>query len=197
MRALCYRLAVATGLRYSEIASITPESFDWKAPSVAVAAAYTKNGDPATLPLPTTWRTIWPPIVATLTPGTPVFPLPDEKGAEDAPGRPGGRRHPLPRTPRACSSTSIRCGARWRRWPMPPGFRPGSSRSMMRHSTLELTGRYTRPRAVDIEAAAVDASEPQADRGQTRGDGHDGDRSEPRFPLDCYRKCYRPGRRRS
>ena len=50
--ALCYRLAVATGLRYSEIASIAPESFDWKAPSVTVAAAYTKNGDPATLPLP-------------------------------------------------------------------------------------------------------------------------------------------------
>ncbi len=25
---------------------------------------------------------------------------------------------------------------------------------MMRHSSLELTGRYTRPRAVDIEAAA-------------------------------------------
>jgi integrase len=39
VRVLCYRLAVATGLRYSEIASITPESFDWDAPSVTVAAA--------------------------------------------------------------------------------------------------------------------------------------------------------------
>ena len=37
---------MATGLRYSEIASILPESFDWKAPSVTVAAAYTKNGRP-------------------------------------------------------------------------------------------------------------------------------------------------------
>ena len=51
MRALCYQLASATGLRFSEIASTT-ESFDWKAPSVVVNAAYTKNGDPATMPLP-------------------------------------------------------------------------------------------------------------------------------------------------
>jgi integrase len=34
-RALCYRLAVATGLRFSEIASIKPESFDWEAPAFA------------------------------------------------------------------------------------------------------------------------------------------------------------------
>src|SRR5262249_60866453 len=52
MRALCYRLAVATGLRFSEIGSIVPRSFDWQAPSVTIKAAYTKNGDPATLPLP-------------------------------------------------------------------------------------------------------------------------------------------------
>ena len=52
MRALCYRLAVASGLRYKEIRSITPESFDWEAPSVTVTAGYTKNGQTATLPLP-------------------------------------------------------------------------------------------------------------------------------------------------
>ena len=53
-RALCYRLAVGTGLRYSEIESITRESFDWTATpaTVMVAAGYTKNGEPATLPLP-------------------------------------------------------------------------------------------------------------------------------------------------
>ena len=32
---------------------------------------------------------------------------------------------------------------------------PRVIQKMMRHSTLELTGRYTRPRAVDIEAAAA------------------------------------------
>jgi hypothetical protein len=46
MRALCYRIAVATGLRYSEIASITSEAFDGHAPSVTVAAAYMKNAEP-------------------------------------------------------------------------------------------------------------------------------------------------------
>ncbi|MGO9598822.1 MAG: site-specific integrase [Isosphaeraceae bacterium] len=44
-RALCYRLAIATGLRYSELASLKAESFDFgEAPSVTVEAAYTKNG---------------------------------------------------------------------------------------------------------------------------------------------------------
>jgi integrase len=51
-RALCYGLAVATGLRFSEIARNKPGSFDWDAPSITVVSAYTKNGDPVTLPLP-------------------------------------------------------------------------------------------------------------------------------------------------
>jgi hypothetical protein len=41
-RAICYRLAVATGLRFSEIASMTPESFHLDGPgmpSVVVLAA--------------------------------------------------------------------------------------------------------------------------------------------------------------
>ncbi len=34
------------------------------------------------------------------------------------------------------------------------GVSPRVVQKMMRHSSLELTGRYTRPRAVDIDAAA-------------------------------------------
>ncbi len=34
------------------------------------------------------------------------------------------------------------------------GVSPRVGQKLMRHSTLELTGRSTRPRAVDIEAAA-------------------------------------------
>ena len=33
----------------------------------------------------------------------------------------------------------------------------------MRHSKLEMTGRYTRPRAVDIDAAARHAPQPEAE----------------------------------
>jgi integrase len=39
VRALVYRLAIETGLRYSEVGSIRPESFDWKARTVTVEAA--------------------------------------------------------------------------------------------------------------------------------------------------------------
>jgi integrase len=54
MRALCYRLAINSGLRYSEIGSIFPESFDWdsRPASVTVRAAYANNGKTATLPVP-------------------------------------------------------------------------------------------------------------------------------------------------
>ncbi len=82
VRALCYRLAVATGLRYSEIASVEPGSFDWEAPSVTVAACYTKNGDPATLPLSTDLADDLAVFVAQIPAGSTVFHLPDEKGAE-------------------------------------------------------------------------------------------------------------------
>ena len=153
-RALCYRLAVATGLRYSEIASILPESFDWKAPSVTVAAAYTKNGDPATLPLPADLVAELAAYVAPFEPGKPIFPLPVDKGAKmlrrdlKAAGilyRDAGGLvfdfHSL-----RCEMATLADAA---------GVSPRVVQKMMRHSTLELTGRYTRPRAVDIEAAAA------------------------------------------
>ena len=46
------------------------------------------------------------------------------------------------------------------------GVSPRVVQKMMRHSTLELTGRYTRPRAVDIEAAAskLPSLRPSGDR---------------------------------
>ena len=46
------------------------------------------------------------------------------------------------------------------------GVSPRVVQKMMRHSTLELTGRYTRPRAVDIEAAAgmLPSLKPAGDR---------------------------------
>ena len=77
-RALCYRLAVATGLRFSEIGSITPESFDFgKEPAVVtILAAYTKNGEAAELPLPADVANDLARLVATIPSGQPVFALP-------------------------------------------------------------------------------------------------------------------------
>ena len=83
-RALCYRLAVGTGLRYSEIESIAPESFDWTGSpaTVMVAAGYTKNGEPATLPLPSDLALDLHAYVASLPPGRPIFPLAPDCGAK-------------------------------------------------------------------------------------------------------------------
>jgi len=152
-RSLCYQTAVATGLRYAEIGSILPESFDWEAPSVTVAAGYTKNGDPATLPIPRDLAADLAAYVAPLPLGTPVFPLPFEKGAKmlrvdleaagieyrDASGLVFDF-HSL-----RCEMATLADAA---------GVSPRVVQRLMRHSSLELTGRYTRPRAVDIDAAA-------------------------------------------
>jgi integrase len=154
-RALCYRLAVATGLRYSEIVSITPGSFDLSAdaPTVIVAAAYTKNGEPATLPLPADLAADMVPLLAGMPPEAPVFPLPD-KGAKmlradlavagipyrDASGLVFDF-HSL-----RCQCVTLADAA---------GVSPRVVQRMMRHSTLELTGRYTRPRMNDLAGATA------------------------------------------
>ena len=57
-------------------------------------------------------------------------------------------------TPRGWCSTSTRYVARCATLADAAGVSPRVVQKLMRHSTLELTGRYTRPRAVDIEAAA-------------------------------------------
>ena len=52
VRAWIYRLACCTGLRRGELAALTPACFDLPQKAVRVASSYTKNGDPATCPLP-------------------------------------------------------------------------------------------------------------------------------------------------
>jgi hypothetical protein len=152
-RALCYRLAVATGLRLSEIKSITRQSFDFQASpaTVSVAAAYTKNGDRATLSLPDDVAVDLQAWVAHLPAKAPVFRLPD-RGAtmlkndlkaagilyRDAAGLVFDF-HAL-----RCQTATLADQA---------GCSPRVVQHLMRHSTLELTGRYTRPRTVDLEAA--------------------------------------------
>jgi integrase len=180
-RALCYRLAVGTGLRYSEIASIRPESLDWKASpaTVTVSAAYTKNGDPATLPIPSDLAGDLASYVATIAPGKSIFPLSPDAGARML--RPDLERagiayrdagglvfdfHAL-----RCQCATLLDAA---------GVTPRVVQRVMRHSTLELTGRYTRPRAVDLNRASesLPSLRPNADRPEsstlyaTGTDGH-------------------------
>jgi integrase len=59
-RALAYKTAALTGLRYGvqpgeprkELAYLRPESFDWEARTINVPAGFTKNGQSATLDVP-------------------------------------------------------------------------------------------------------------------------------------------------
>jgi integrase len=149
-RALCYRLAVATGLRFSEIKSLTSEAFHGD--SVTIQAAYTKNGQTATLNLQPDVADdlrLW---VAPLPSDSPVFLLPD-RGADmlkidlEAAGIPYRDASGL-----VFDFHSLRCQTAT--LADQSGSSPREVQRLMRHSTLELTDRYTRPRAVDLEAAA-------------------------------------------
>lgn len=153
-RSLCYRLATTTGLRYSEIQSITTTGLTFgDSPTVQVAAAYCKNGEPATLPLPGDLAHDLADFVASIPEGAPVFDLPEGGGAamvrfdleradipyKDASGRPFDF-HAL----RGMCATMLDAA----------GVSPRTVQRLMRHSKLEMTDRYTRPRLVDIERAA-------------------------------------------
>jgi hypothetical protein len=83
MRTLCSGLASAIGLQFSEIKSITPGSFDWDALSVIVAAAFTKSGEPVTLPLQRDLADDLTTYLASVEQGTQVLPRPHRgRGAE-------------------------------------------------------------------------------------------------------------------
>jgi integrase len=152
-RALCYRLAIVSGLRYSELDSLTLESFDLgNRPSVTVLASYAKNGQTSTLPIPPDVADDMRGYLATIPPGCPAFPLP-ARGADmlkvdlQAAGLPyrdtAGQVfdfHSL-----RCQLATLADRA---------GISPRTVQRMMRHSSLALTDRYTRPRAADLDAAA-------------------------------------------
>jgi integrase len=153
-RALCYRLAVASGLRFAEIKSLTVASFDLKGdrPAVTVLAAYSKNGQTATLPLPADVADDLEVYLSALPPGAAAFPLPGrgadmlkiDLAAAGLPYRDGAGRvfdfHSL-----RCQLATLADRA---------GVSPRTVQRLMRHSTLALTDRYTRPRAADLDAAA-------------------------------------------
>jgi integrase len=152
-RALIYRLAAATGLRYSEIGSIQPESFDWGARSVTVPAGYTKNGETATLSLPAELVADLKPYAGRCEAGKPVFPLQVSKGATmlrhdlKAAGIPYRDAAGL-----VFDFHSLRC--EMATLADAQGVSLGVTQQRMRHSTSKLTERYIRPRVRDVDAVA-------------------------------------------
>jgi hypothetical protein len=120
---------------------------------VTVEAAYSKNGQTATLFVPSDLAKDLATYVARIETGATVFPLPHERGAEMI--RVDLRRAGVPyrdEVGRVFGFHSLRCECAT--LADAAGVSPRVVQALMRHSDLRLTGRYTRPRVVDIEAAA-------------------------------------------
>jgi integrase len=179
-RALLYVVASYTGLRASELASLTPASFDLDAPSpsVRVRAGYTKNGEEAVLPIRPDLAAVLRDYLAGWATDERVWPGTwAEKGAMmlrrdlelagipyvDAEGR-----------YRDFHSLRHRFGTALALANVPPK----TSQTLMRHSTITLTmDRYSHAGLYDV-AGALDklpplpATEPEA--GAVRATGTDG-----------------------
>lgn len=152
-RALVYRVAASTGLRYAEIGSLTARSFNLAAnpATVTVTAGYSKNGQTATLDLPDDLANDIGRWIASLDPDAAAFELPDkgskmlrfdlERAGIDYVDAAGNYFdfHAL-----RCEHATLLDAA---------GVSPRVVQKKMRHSTLELTGRYTKPRLIDLQNA--------------------------------------------
>ena len=121
---------------------------------MTVAAGFTKNGDPATLPLSADLAEDLKRFVAGARPGEPVFRLNDDRGA--AMLRADLARAGIPYRDAAglvYDFHALRCQLATNA--DAAGISPRVVQRLMRHSMLELTGRYTRSRAVEVELAAL------------------------------------------
>ena len=147
-----YRPAVASRLRYSEIGSITPRSFELNGDraSVTVPASYAKNGQIATLPLPPDLAADIGPALAAAPAGRPLFPLPSGEGARMLRGDldlagilyrdQAGRVFDFHALRCRCATLADQANISLR-----------VVQRMMRHSSLDLTNRYTQPRMHEME----------------------------------------------
>jgi len=79
-RAMLYRLALGTGFRASELASLVPGSFDLdgRPPTVTVEAGYSKHRRRDVQPIRRDLADLLRPWLEERTPGLPVFPMPDK-----------------------------------------------------------------------------------------------------------------------
>jgi len=177
-RALLYRLAVETGLRKGELASLTPASFrlrDPEAAAVTVAAAYSKHRRDDVVPL----RADLANVVAAFTAGKPaaarLFRLPDKPAemlkADLRRARAWWIREtpdPAERRSRRASSFLASRDASGRVVDFHAlrhtfitrlarsGVTPAVAKSLARHSTIMLTMDYYTHILIEDERAALD-----------------------------------------
>jgi len=79
-RAMLYRLALGTGFRASELASLVPDSFNLggRPPTVTVEAGYSKHRRRDVQPIRRDLADLLRPWIEGKTPGLPVFNMPDK-----------------------------------------------------------------------------------------------------------------------
>ncbi|MBI1338080.1 MAG: tyrosine-type recombinase/integrase [Phycisphaera sp.] len=158
-RAMLYHLAIETGLRAGELCSLTRQSFDLHGyePTVTVHAAYTKNGDRATLPLRSETVEELRVVLAGKAPQTRAFAMPRrhlviamlraDLAAAGIPYRLDEKHG------KVIDFHSLRhtCGS----WLAAAGVHPKVIQKIMRHSTITLTmDRYAHAFQSD-EVAAI------------------------------------------
>ena len=177
-RAMLYRVAVETGLRAGELASLTPASFNLKNPnkaSVAVAAAYSKHRREDVVPLRPDLALALAAYVAGRPANERLFNVPDKtadmlkadlrrararwiREAPDRAERRARRASSFLATPddsgrvvdfHALRHTFITRLAR-------SGITPAVAKSLARHSTIVLTMDYYTHTLIEDERAALD-----------------------------------------
>ena len=174
-RALLYRVAVETGLRRGELASLTRASFDLDgpAPEVRVAAGYSKHRRQDVLPLRPDTAALLRAFLAGKTPAAPAFNVPEHrlsakmmKADLEAAGIDYRDDAGLVADFHALRHTAGTLLAA-------TGVHPKVAQSLMRHSTIDLTmSRYSHV-LVGQEASAVaglpDLAAPPAEAARATG----------------------------
>ncbi|GIW78766.1 MAG: hypothetical protein KatS3mg105_0573 [Gemmatales bacterium] len=158
-RAMLYAVAVYTGLRASELASLTPESFNLDASpaTVTVLAAYSKHRREDVLPMHPSLVALLRPWLATKPAGQPVWPGNWAKGKEagamlrhdlEAAGIPyvdeNGRYADFHALRHTFITNMVKSG-----------ISPKAAQSLARHSTIDLTMNVYTSLTVHDQASAL------------------------------------------
>ena len=157
-RAWVYSLAMATGFRASEIASLTPEQFrlDGDSPSVTVLAAYSKRGKRSgrddVQPIRREDARLLAPLLEGRERGRPVVALPEKTAEMLAADLAAAGIEPVDDKGRVIDFHSLRHS--YITHLVASGVNPKIVQKLARHSTITLTlDRYTHVEDADLRGA--------------------------------------------
>jgi hypothetical protein len=177
-RAMAYRLASGSGLRVSELKSLTPESFDLKSnpATVRVAAGYSKRRRRDVQPLSSALVALLRPWLASKASGEPVLKLP-ARTADMVKADLKAARVPYATSAGTLDFHSLRHG--YITELVASGASVKTCQELARHSTPTLTiGRYGHTRLADVvgavEALPVVATAAAQEQAQGLATGTDG-----------------------